>query len=86
MKSTRKQHPNIFLNPDGSDANPDDFSFNRHIYIARKVLKTFGTYIDHEDDQADTDAEGGMQVDVSQSRNVADEYGGLLVTAPSKGI
>lgn len=82
MKSTKKEHPNIFLNPDGSDANPDEFSFNRHIFIARKVLTTFGTYIDREEeDQAD--GKDGMHSGQSRNVNVGDECGGLLLVTAS---
>ena len=78
MKHTTREHPNIFLNPDGSDARSEDFYFNRCIFIIRKVLTTFGTYVQplEEDFAAASKRKNkpGRQPNI-----VLDECGGLFV-------
>ena len=84
MESTRKEHPNIFRNPDGMEAHPEDFYFNRCIFVIRKVLTTFGIYVQPLDSDEDL-AEAGdkRQKKVMRPNSVPDECGGLFVTAPT---
>ena len=82
MKHTTREHPNIFLNPDGSDAGSEDFYFNRCIYIIRKVLTTFGTYVQPLEEDFGAASKRNNKPG-RQPKIVLDECGGLFVSAPT---